>query len=59
MQTPVQIIRVATPDAPARPASLAADVEVQRIFARPGSSFSSVAAQWINWIVGTASRREL
>lgn len=34
-------------------------VLVYRTFARPGSSFSSVTAQWINWIVGTASRREL
>ncbi|EPT05115.1 hypothetical protein FOMPIDRAFT_1027338 [Fomitopsis schrenkii] len=34
-------------------------VLVYRTFARPGNSFSSVTAQWINWIVGTASRREL
>ncbi|KAH9936174.1 mitochondrial Rho 1 [Fomitopsis serialis] len=34
-------------------------VLVYRTFARPGNSLSSVTAQWINWIVGTASRREL
>jgi len=34
-------------------------VLVYRTFARPGNSLSSVTAQCINWIVGTASRREL
>ncbi|KZT73930.1 mitochondrial Rho GTPase [Daedalea quercina L-15889] len=34
-------------------------VLVYRTFARPGSSLSNITTQWINWIIGTAARREL
>lgn len=34
-------------------------VLVYRTFVRPGSSLSNITTQWINWIVGTASRRDI